>query len=179
MRPASPFELANHDVFVITSAHQGREGGQVATWVMPGSLIPDQPRVVAVLSPMNATYELIRDSRRFALSLLADEQLSLLPHFGLTSGRDIDKLDGVAIRRTKSGLAVLEGCCGFAECQVAHALDIGDRVVCVADVVEQEVDPDRRPLRTRQAFERLPAEVVAALREKYLRDGERDRQLRR
>src|SRR5215475_16083116 len=63
MRPASPFELANHDVFVITSAHQAREGGQVATWVMPGSLIPDQPRVVAVLSPMNATYELIRDSR--------------------------------------------------------------------------------------------------------------------
>ena len=178
MRAGSPFEHTDHEVFVVTAAHGGREGGQIATWVMPGSLISDQPRVVAVLSPLNATFDLIWPSRRFAVALLAEDQLALLPHFGLRSGRELDKLAGLTLHRTASGLPVPAGCCGFADCRVVDSLDGGDRVICLADVIEQGVDPARRPLRLREALRRLPADQRQALLEKRARDGELARGLR-
>jgi flavin reductase (DIM6/NTAB) family NADH-FMN oxidoreductase RutF len=178
MRAGSPFEHTDHEVFVITAAHEGREGGQIATWVLPGSLIPDQPRVVAVLSPLNATFDLIWQSRRFAVTLLDEEQVELLPHFGLRSGRELDKLAGVPLHRTASGLPVPAGSCGFADCRLVSSLDGGDRMICLADVVEQRVAPAARPLRLREALRRLPADQRQALIEKRAREGELARALR-
>ncbi len=175
--PGSIFSLTDHDLYVVTAHHNGRDNGQIATWIMPATLVPDHPRILAVLSPQNFTHSLIAPTQRFAISMLCEEQYDLVPRFGLHSGRDGDKFDGVDIGRTASGLAVLTGGCGWADCVIVQSMDAGDRMLYLADIVEQQVYTNRRPLRKQAAFALQPADVRAQLEEKHRRDGERDRAL--
>lgn len=173
--PGSMFSLTNHEIWVLTARHDGRENGQVATWIMPATLVPDHPRVAAVLSPQNLTHELIRESGYFVLHLLSREQHALLPRFGLYSGRDIDKFEGLEISRTSSGLPVIDGCCGWAECRIGESMDLGDRTVYAADIVTEELFPGREPLRKNEAFAAQPEDIRQQLEEKHRVDGKRDR----
>jgi flavin reductase (DIM6/NTAB) family NADH-FMN oxidoreductase RutF len=176
----SLFSLTNHELHVVTARDGERRGGQLASWVLPATLVPDRPRAVVLLSPANHTHDLIRASGRFALSLLAEGQEALVPHFGLRSGRELDKLAGVALDPpSPAGLPLLAGSCGWAECGILDALDAGDRIIYLAEVTAQQVHPGRQPLRKQEALARLPPAEAAALREKARRDGERDRAFQR
>jgi len=173
--PGSMFSLTNHEIWVLTAHHEGHDNGQVATWIMPATLVPDRPRIIAVLSPQNYTHDLIALSRHFVLHLLAEDQAELLPHFGLQTGRDLDKFAGMQPRRSARDIPILDGCCGWAECRIVSSLDIGDRVVYVADILEQEIHAGTIPLRKTEAFAAQPEEVRRQLEEKHRVDGERDR----
>jgi flavin reductase (DIM6/NTAB) family NADH-FMN oxidoreductase RutF len=172
--PGSILSLTNHELYIVTAAHEGVENGQIATWIMPSTLVRERPRIVAVFSPQNLTHRLIEASGRFVLNMLAVEQINLVPLFGLVSGRDFDKFDGMIIERTASGLPVIPDTCGWAECVIVASNDGGDRKVYIADVVEQKVRSDKLPLRKNEAFALLPADLRHLLEEKHTRDGERD-----
>ncbi len=167
----------DHEVFLLTARHEQRESGMIITWILPATLVPDRPRVIIVPSPCNFTHELMRASRRFLVHLLAEDQAELLPRFGLYSGRDRNKFEGMKLERTKTGLPIIPNCCGWIECQIISEQDLGDRIVTVADVIDQFVDPSRKPLSKSAAFARQPAAIQQALWEKRLRDGERDKKL--
>lgn len=177
--PGSIFSLTDHEIYVVTAQSAGRDSGQVATWIMPATLVPDRPRVAIVLSPRNFTHGLIAASGRFVLNMLAEEQHALVPLFGLHSTRDIDKFAGMQVERTASGIAVLPGCCGWAECEIVSSMDLGDRIVYAADVIEQQLRPGAVPLRKRAAFALQPEDVRLRLKEKHRLDGARDRDFMR
>jgi flavin reductase (DIM6/NTAB) family NADH-FMN oxidoreductase RutF len=170
----SIFSLTNHELFVITARDGDRVGGQIATWIVPATLAAGRQRVVAVISPENYTHDLIAASGSFVLNMLADHQQELVPRFGLYSGRDVDKFEGLQLANAKSGIPILADTCGWALCEIVAALDCGDRMVYIADVTGQQLDPARRPLRKNDAFEALPPAVRLQLEEKQRRDGIRD-----
>lgn len=173
--PGSIFSLTDHEIYVVTARHEERDSGQIATWIMPATLVPDRPRIVVVISPRNFTHGLIAASGRFVLNMLADAQHDLVPLFGLHSTRDINKFDGMKIRRSGSGIPILPDSCGWAECRIVATMDLGDRIVHAADVDTQEVHPGRVPLRKREAFARQPEDIRRLLEEKHRIDGARDR----
>ncbi len=168
------FHLTNHEVWALTARADDRVGAQIATWVVPGSLATGVVRAVVVLSPANHTCGLITASGRFALHLLAEDQLDLLPRLGLYSGHDRDKLAGMDLGTSPGGLPVLPGTCGWAEMRVVDRMDGGDRLVVLADAVAIGAEPPRPPLRRAEAFARLPQDVRDLLVAKKVRDGERD-----
>jgi len=170
------FQHTNHDVFLVTARAGDRVSGQILTWALPVTLVPDSHRAVVVMSPLNFTHTLIRETGRFVLHLLSAEQLEYLPRFGLSSSQDVDKFAGMPLRQTRSGLPVIEGTCGWIEMRIVDRLDSGDRIVYLCDALEIGEEPPRPPLRLKDAFARLPPEVVAALADKRARDGDRDRQ---
>lgn len=172
--PGSIFSLTDHEIYVVTARHEERDSGQVATWIMPATLVPERPRVAIVLSPQNFTHGLIAASGRFVLNMLAEEQHTFLPLFGLHSTRDIDKFAGMEIERTATGIAVLPGVCGWAECDIVSAMDLGDRIIYAADVVEQQVRPGTTPLRKHAAFALQPDDIRRLLEDKHRNDGLRD-----
>ena len=169
--------LLDPEVYVVTAGHAGRENGLVVTWISPARLGSERARLVAVISPHSFSHDLIRASGRFGVNLLAEGQHELVPRFGLRSGRDGDKFMGLDLRHTASGLPILPDTCGFAECRIVDAIDSRDRIVYLAEVVEQRVHAAKTPLRLSDAFAALPADVVRALDEKRQRDAERDRGL--
>ena len=172
--PGSIFSMTDHDIFVVTARSDGRDSGQIATWIVPATLVSDRPRVAVVISQQNFTHSLLAVSGRFVLNLLSDEQHELLPRFGLLSTREHNKFDGMEISRSPEGIAVLPGTCGWVECRVVSSLDLGDRIIYAADITAQEVYSGRRPLRKREAFALQPPDILEKLEEKHRIDGIRD-----
>jgi flavin reductase (DIM6/NTAB) family NADH-FMN oxidoreductase RutF len=127
------------------------------------------------LSPKGLTAELVCASRRFTVQLLSEGQQALIPRLGLVSGREAEKLDTIEYDRTRRGLPVVMGACGWAECDVIAELTTDERIVLLGRVVEEQVFSKRRPLRLSQAYRTLPQDVLRAIDEQRLKDGERDR----
>jgi flavin reductase (DIM6/NTAB) family NADH-FMN oxidoreductase RutF len=60
--PGSIFSLTDHEIYVVTARHEGRDSGQIATWIVPATLVPDRPRIAVIISPQNFTHGLIAAS---------------------------------------------------------------------------------------------------------------------
>lgn len=175
--PSSIFHLTNQEIYVITTAHAGKLSGQIATWVMLATLIPEQLRVLTAISPLNFTWTQIEATQQFVINLLATGQEDWVPLFGLQSSREINKFANIPVTYTAKGIPILPNTCGWAECQVGHQLDTGDRTLYIADVLAHQVDPSREPLRVIPAFAALPANQVRALNQKRHQDIESSRSL--
>lgn len=132
-------------VYVVSAAHRGAADAFTAAWVTQVSF---DPLVVAVsVNPGNATWPLVRDGRRFVISVLASGQEPLARHFGTTSGRDQDKLAGVGWVAAGQGQAVA-GAAAWLECVVHDFADAGDHVLVLGRVVNGAVfDASAEPLR--------------------------------
>ncbi len=175
--PESIFQLTNQEIFVVTAAHAGQLGGQVATWVMLATLIPDRLRVIVAISPFNYTQSLLQQKQRFVLNLLAEGQEDWLVLFGLYSSREIDKFADINFSLSSTGIPILPQTCGWAECVIGASIDLGDRVLYIADVVEHSVNPNLQPLREIAAFAALPELTRQALAAKLEADILRSRGL--
>jgi flavin reductase (DIM6/NTAB) family NADH-FMN oxidoreductase RutF len=174
---SSIFNLTNPELYVITAAHGGQVSGQITTWVTVGAMVPEHLRIVTVISPRNFTFALIQQSQHFVVNLLAEGQQDWLPLFGLRSTRDVDKFDGILTGTTASKIPILPNTCGWAECQTVQEMDLGDRIIIIANVLTQQVDDSRKPLCRTEAMAALPPEVGQALAQKRLLDIEGDRAL--
>jgi flavin reductase (DIM6/NTAB) family NADH-FMN oxidoreductase RutF len=174
---SSIFNLTNPEIYIITAANEGQRSGQVTTWVMLGALVPEHLRVVTAISPRNFTFALIQKSQRFAINLLAEGQQDWLPLFGLQSSRDVNKFDGILTETTPTGVPILPQTCGWAECKIVRDVNLGDRHVIIADVLNHKLHESRKPLRRIEAMAALPPEMGQALAQKRLLDIKCDRAL--
>ena len=173
----SMFRVTNPEIYVVTTAYQGQSAGQVATWVTLASLIPEHPRVVIVLSPHTHTSSLLRHSQTFVLNMLASAQVSWLERFGMVSGFTLDKFKDIEVTYTALGVPILPETCGWANCRITEQMDLGDRIIWVADVVEQSFNPNQHPLRRQEGLQSLPDEVRQTLVQQRLADIDRDRSM--
>jgi flavin reductase (DIM6/NTAB) family NADH-FMN oxidoreductase RutF len=130
---AGLFHRLGYGVYVVGVAHGGRRDAFTAAWLMQVSF---DPLLVALsVNPGNASYPLLRASGRFAASVLARGQLELARRFGTRSGRDEDKLAGIAWRPGPAGAPILEEALAFLECEVVDHRPAGDHELVVARVV--------------------------------------------
>jgi flavin reductase (DIM6/NTAB) family NADH-FMN oxidoreductase RutF len=168
------FTRIDPEVFLVCGRHQGRDSALVATWVVCVTLHDDRGRVLVALSPGSLTAEVVRASRCFVVQLLCEGQQMLIPRFGLASGREADKFDGIEVARSSSGLPVVAGTCGWAECEVIGELSTEERIVLLGRIVQEAVFLQRRPLRLSQIIQALPEDKLRAIEQQRQRHGERD-----
>ena len=161
---AAVLDKMDFEVFVLTAADGGRCNGQIVSWVMPATIVPQVPRLLVGVGRMTYTRELIEASRKFALTLLGEDQWPWVPHFGFRSGRDVDKFATVPFKHGVTGSPLLPGVVGYLECQVRAALDAGAHFFYLADILEGKLVSDREPLRLHQFPEVLPPEEMATMR---------------
>jgi len=84
----------SYGLYVVTSKKGDRLNGQVANTVF--QITSEPPTIAVSINKNNLTWEFIRESRVFAVSVLCqDTPLSFIGNFGFKSGREIDKLDGI------------------------------------------------------------------------------------
>lgn len=171
---SSLFSLTNHEVYLVTSRVGDKQSGFIATWVLPASLLEGYPRLLIAVSVMNYSYELIEQSGRFVLHMLAEGQEKYLPDFGLFSGREKDKFTPWKQDFDFSGWApALKQSCGQIKAKVVRKIELGERVIYIADVLDQITYQDRLPLRKREAFQKLPYDIQIKMKNKQRDDGVR------
>ena len=150
----------------VTSHWQGRDNVQMAVAIAAASIVPDRPRVSVQLYKTNLSHEMVLSSGAFALNFLREDQLELIGDFGLVSGRDRDKLDGVDKIAGASGSQLLTECYGYLDCRVINAMDGGDMTCFLADVLEGKTLSEGEPLWWRDARRKLPADWLACWEQK-------------
>ena len=122
-------------VVAVTSAAGGERNGMIADSAVRASLAPRHPRVGLFVHRFNHSHGLIRRAGAFVLHLLRDDQWELVHRLGFASGRDGDKLAGLAQREGVAGCPVLQDCFAAFECRVANRMDAGASTFFLGDVV--------------------------------------------
>jgi flavin reductase (DIM6/NTAB) family NADH-FMN oxidoreductase RutF len=168
---ATLFAQLDRELWLLTAAAGGGRGGLIATFVSQASLVPELPRVLVGLAKQHHTWGLVEASAAFALHLLDEQHMEWVWRFGLRSGRDGDKLHGLAVQTGVSGSPVLAEAPGWLDCRVEARLDTGDRTVYLAEVVASRLDRPGRPLTVKRLLELAPAERLRELKEQVARDS--------
>lgn len=163
--------LTDRELWLITAEAGGRRGGLIATFVSHASLTPELPRLLIAVAKQHHTWQLIEVSGAFGAHLLAEKNLELVWRFGLASGRDVDKLAGLAIETAASGAPLLGETLGWLDCRVEMRLDTGDRTVYVAEVLAAKKQLDEPPLTAKRMIELAPPDRLKQLRELRERDS--------
>ena len=161
-------------LWLVTAADGDRRGGLIATTVTQASIVNEMPRQLITIAKRHNTHTLIEASDVFAMHLIDETQLDLVWRFGMQSGRDVNKFDGLAFRIGATGSPLLPEALAWFDCRVEARLDSGDRTVYLAAVVEgqrQRTDP---PLTNRRFFEIAPPDKQKILRDQYEHDARLD-----
>lgn len=137
----------SYGLYVITSTGvDGRINGQIGNTVFQITSVP--MRIAAGINKNNYTYELIKESGLFAINVLEQSQIDLVPVFGLKSGREVKKFENVKYHKSINGIPVLDKILSWMECRVVNELtvDCGTHALFVADVIDGDVAGSEEPL---------------------------------
>jgi flavin reductase (DIM6/NTAB) family NADH-FMN oxidoreductase RutF len=142
---ADLFRRLTAGVYVVGVADGNQRNAFTAAWLTQVSF---EPLLVALsVNPEHASYPLLIGGGGFAVSVLARDQLHLARHFGTRSGREADKLAGIAWRPGQRGAPILEGALAFLECRLVQRVTAGDHVIVIARPIAGEIlSPDAAPL---------------------------------
>jgi flavin reductase (DIM6/NTAB) family NADH-FMN oxidoreductase RutF len=167
---AAIFERLDREIWIVTARAGTRTGGLVATFVSQASIVPELPRVLVGLARDHFTRELVETSGAFALHLIAEEHVDWVWRFGLRSGRDADKLQGLAGRTYTTGSPILSDAPGWLDCRVEARLDTGDRTVYLGEVVEARSTSELLPLTMKRLLQMAPADKRAEMKQQLADD---------
>jgi flavin reductase (DIM6/NTAB) family NADH-FMN oxidoreductase RutF len=168
------FAWIDREVWLVTAAAGERRGGLIASFVNQASIVSTMPRMMIGISKQHHTWEVIQAGGVLVLHLLSEANVELVWRFGLQSGRDRDKFEGLKVDWSPSGCPVLEGTIGWMECRVETSLDIGDRTLYLAGVVEGKVSHFAPPLTSKRLLELAPPHLLAELKRQLHLDSHRD-----
>lgn len=167
-------KAVDREVWVVTAASEGQRGGLLATFVSSISIVPSLPRLAVALSKQHHTWGLVQASKAFAVHLLTAEQIDLAWHFGMQSGRTVDKFQSVIWTPGITGSPILSVAEGWLECRVESRLDTGDRTLYLAEVVDGGFRHQFSPLTQRQLIERASPDRLQMLRDQLAADAALD-----
>jgi flavin reductase (DIM6/NTAB) family NADH-FMN oxidoreductase RutF len=131
---AELFRRITAGVYVIGVAADGGRDAFTAAWVMQVSF--DPPLLALSINPGNASYPLLHAGRGFSVNVLREGQEEMARHFGLSSGRERDKLAGVRWRHGPRGDPLLEDALAWFECALVGTMPAGDHELVVGRVVD-------------------------------------------
>ncbi len=118
-------------VTVVTTENDGELVGLTVASFASLSLNP--PLVIVCVEKNVRSHDLIADSGRFGVSILASDQADLSNRF---ASKLEDKFAGVPVRTGVLGIPLLEGAICTIECHLREALPGGDHSIFVGEVVD-------------------------------------------
>jgi flavin reductase (DIM6/NTAB) family NADH-FMN oxidoreductase RutF len=154
----------DRELWLVTAAAGERRGGLIATFVSQASLVPALPRMLIGIARQHHTWELIEASGGFALHLVDEQHMDWAYRFGMRSGRQGDKLAGLAFRTGASGSPILSEALGWLDCRVEARMDTGDRTVYLGEVLDGALIGSQPPLTARRLFQRTLADRLQELK---------------
>ena len=137
----------DREIWIVTAAASGRRGGLTATSVAATSLDPQRPMLLVGITPSHFTAELVAGSETFVAHLLRPDQAAVAWNFADGSGRDRDKLAGLATNDSPQGAPILDECLAWLQCRWINRFTAADRLFFWADVIDAQTVSPGLPLR--------------------------------
>lgn len=136
----------SYGMTIISSIKEDSINAQIANTVFQ---ITSSPVTIGIsINKENLTYEYIKDSHLFTLSVLTTKaDFKFVGKFGFRSGRDINKFDGVDYILSQSNVPIVtENACAWFECKVINSVDCGSHVLFIGEVIDCDVLNDDQPM---------------------------------
>ena len=136
----------SYGLYVVTSGKRDSCNGQIANTVFQATSEP--PTIVVCINKKNFTYEFIRESHVFVVSVLSkNTPLEFIGIFGFKCGRDTDKFEGIKIKVGKTGAPiVLDNAIAYLEAKVIKEVDGGTHTIFIGKVVDAEILTEEEPM---------------------------------
>lgn len=127
-----------YGLFVLTSRDEKDNGCIVNTAVQ----VSEAPNRMAISVQMgNQTREIIEKTGVFNVSVLTEDvPFEVIRHFGMQSGRDMDKFaEFTSVKRSHNGLYYLtKHTNAMFSCKVCEKLDLGSHMMFVGEITESK-----------------------------------------
>jgi len=136
----------SYGLYVISSKMDGRVNAQCGNSLFQ---ITNSPRKIAVgINKSNYTFEFIKSSGAMAVNILKQDQIPYVKHFGLQTGRKVDKFATVKYETRGTGCPILPDALSYMDLRVImpSCIDCGTHMIFVCDVVEGDVLNPGEPL---------------------------------
>ena len=127
-------------IAIITACYNGQASGFIASWITQASFVP--PLVMVAMNPLHYTYDLVTNSKAFAINILRADQAGLVDLFGKSSGRKVDKFAETLYELGSTGSPILKDCLAFVDCSVMWSKEAGDHIIVVGSIVDANVVSD-------------------------------------
>ena len=124
----------------VITAQEDHDNGCIANTCVQVASNPDH--LVISMQMGNLTREIIERTGKFNVSVLTDDvPFETIRHFGMQSGRDLDKFaDIVGFERSHNGLIYLtEHTNAMFSCTVKEKMNLGSHMMFVGEVTESKV----------------------------------------
>jgi len=131
-------------VTLVTTRYRDRDNVMPASWTAPVSF--DPPRIGIAVAPNHLTHDLIRRSEVFALNIPGRPLAEQVDRAGRISGHDVDdklaELGLTEAEATEIDVPLIEECLAHIECGLVEAVDLGDHVWFVGQVLAAKADDE-------------------------------------
>lgn len=111
----------------LTVRRGDRRNGMIANSAVRASLVPGRQHVAKYVFKRHLTHEILAETGRYVLHLLARTQWDEVRALGFESGRHVeDKLAGLQqVPSERTGIPILTRSYAWMECEVANVMDAG------------------------------------------------------
>lgn len=138
MNHAAMYKLT-YGLFVLTAKEGEKDNGCIINTAM--QVTTDPNRIIIVVNKQNYTHDMIMKTKVFNVSMIStDADFELFKRFGFQSGRDVDKLEGIAFSRAANEVVYLDGMVnGYISGKVISTTDLGSHTMFLAEVSDADV----------------------------------------
>lgn len=129
-----------YGVYLLSAREDGRDNACIINTAVQVANNPTRISVSCIQG--NLTHDMILRTGRFNLSAITkDAEFSLFQHFGLQSGRSVDKFaDFPHVARSENGLYYLtKWCSAWLSLQVTEVLDLGSHTLFIAELTDADL----------------------------------------
>lgn len=135
-----------YGIFLISTKEEGKGKGCIINTCMQ---VANQPvRIAVSVLNTNETCACIKKSGIFALSVLSQDcTFETIRHFGMQSGREVDKFEGLRMPEDENGMPYLGWqTCACISARVTEQIDLGTHTMFVAEVTDAKLLNEQAPL---------------------------------
>ena len=121
------------------TSEDGRDNGCIINTAV--QVASEPTRLAISVQKGNLTREIVEKSGKFNVSVLTEDvPFETIRHFGMQSGRDVDKFaDFVGFERSENGLIYLtEHTNAMFSCKVVEKLNLGSHMMFIGEVTESK-----------------------------------------
>jgi flavin reductase (DIM6/NTAB) family NADH-FMN oxidoreductase RutF len=135
-----------YGLYVLTAeGSDGTVSAATVTWVTQASFAP--PLVAVGVKADSNSHGIIKESRAFALNVLAKNQQNAAFTFFKPLEREGDTIGGEAFHSGKTRSPILKSTPAYVECELIDTVERGDHSIFIGKVIDAGVkkEPEGRP----------------------------------
>lgn len=142
---AALFKLG-YGLYVVTTNDGEKDNGCILNSVMQVTNTPN--KVAVAINKQNYTHDIVMKTNKLNINCIAESApFSLFQNFGFRSGRDADKLEGIAFTRSNNGLAVLkDNINAYMSLWVESTVDLDTHTLFICFVTQMDEISDERTM---------------------------------